>query len=185
MLHNLLHTMAHEIFASLQVVGILVYFAWVRSLTMTQILSIPAEYPCQYWHTVLMPYIHVHQVLGNLSSVITVWKLLCLVVMRRISHVVIDYEYIFLKIDYEYIFLKIRNMLTYMSVLQKLLDEVCRTECLATPFARLDTPWFTLVGIYEGVSVWEGITYTDILLWDTLNLLLSYRTFTKYVRSNS
>jgi len=51
--------------------------------------------------------------------------------MRRISHVVTDYEYIFLKIS---------KMLTYMSVLQKLLDEACRTECLATPFARLDTP---------------------------------------------
>jgi hypothetical protein len=60
-------------------------------------------------------------------------------------------------------------MLTYMSVLQKLLDEACRTECLATPFARLYTPWFILVGIYEGVGLWEGITDTDVLLWDTLN----------------
>jgi hypothetical protein len=108
----------------------------------------------------LLPYIHVHQFLGNLSSVITVRKLLCWLFMRRISYVVIDYEYIFLKI---------RNMLTYMSVLQKLLDEACRTECLATPFARLDTPWFTLVGLYKGVGVWEGITDTDVLLWDTLN----------------
>jgi len=63
-LHNLLHTMAHETFASLQVVGILVYFAWVRSLTITKILPIPAEYPCQYWDTLLLPYIHVHQFLG-------------------------------------------------------------------------------------------------------------------------
>jgi len=47
--------------------------------------------------------------------------------MRRISHVVIDYEYTFLKI---------RNM----PVLQKWLDEACRTECLASLFDRLDTP---------------------------------------------
>jgi len=51
--------------------------------------------------------------------------------MRRISHVVTDYEYIFLKI---------RNMLKYTPVLQKWLDEACRTECLASPFDRLDTP---------------------------------------------
>jgi len=44
-LHNLLHTVTHETFASLQVVT---YFAWVRILTITQFLSIPAEYPCQY-----------------------------------------------------------------------------------------------------------------------------------------
>jgi hypothetical protein len=49
------------------------------------------------------------------------------------------------------------------------LDEACRTECLASPFARLDTPWFILVGIYEGVSVWEGITDTHVLLGGILN----------------
>jgi hypothetical protein len=71
---------------------------WVRSLTIMQILPIPVEYPYQYWDSLLMPYIHVHQFLGNLSSVIMVRKLPCVrLFTRRTTHTVSDYEYIFHK----------------------------------------------------------------------------------------
>jgi hypothetical protein len=101
-LHNLLYTVAHETFASLQVVGILVYFVWVRSLTITQILPIPAEYPCQYWDTLLLPYIHIQQFLSNLSSVITVRKMLCLVVHEK-NFSSCDLLWIFISKNKEYV----------------------------------------------------------------------------------